>query len=268
MIAPHMDDESLGCGGTLARLPDKRQIHVIYATDGSRAYTPVLPWLDGEPLDLPAIRMKEALAAAQALGIPGENVHFLGFPDGQLWSCTEQLAARLREIMALIKPDQLMMPFRYDRHPDHLTVNEVARAVWRTSGLSTELFEYFVYYRWRLLPTGDVRAYIRPEHLVKVTIDAGAARKQAALDCYRSQTTRIYPWQDRPILSRAVLAEACLGPEFFVKFDPTVPGPRIFRDSAAWIRLVHSLEPFLKQRKDRARALWRRVTLPHASDAV
>jgi LmbE family N-acetylglucosaminyl deacetylase len=30
VIAPHMDDEMLACGATLAALPDKQSVHIIY----------------------------------------------------------------------------------------------------------------------------------------------------------------------------------------------------------------------------------------------
>jgi LmbE family N-acetylglucosaminyl deacetylase len=40
IVAPHMDDEVLECGDTIAQLPQKEQIHVIYAADGMESPTP------------------------------------------------------------------------------------------------------------------------------------------------------------------------------------------------------------------------------------
>src|SRR5918996_6003108 len=84
LIAPHMDDEVLGCGATIARMPHKEQLHVIYATDGSRSSLPPARWLGAASTDLTAVRMDEARAAMNALGVPDKNVQFLSFPDSRL----------------------------------------------------------------------------------------------------------------------------------------------------------------------------------------
>jgi hypothetical protein len=33
IVAPHMDDEALACGGLIAKLPHKDYVHIIYATE-------------------------------------------------------------------------------------------------------------------------------------------------------------------------------------------------------------------------------------------
>jgi hypothetical protein len=80
ITVPHMDDEVLACGGTIARLPQKDQIHLIYATDGSRSPAPALPGFDAASPDLGLIREQESRAALKLLGVPEKNLHFLGFP--------------------------------------------------------------------------------------------------------------------------------------------------------------------------------------------
>jgi hypothetical protein len=70
VIAPHMDDEMLACGATLAALPDKQSVHIIYATDGARSPVPNLPWETQDNPALVAVRMTEAERALAALGIP------------------------------------------------------------------------------------------------------------------------------------------------------------------------------------------------------
>jgi len=84
LAVPHMDDCVLGCGGTLAQLSCGRTVHVIYATDGQASPAPVWPWLDRRVPDLAPTRADEARAAMGHLGVPQENIHFLGLPDGQL----------------------------------------------------------------------------------------------------------------------------------------------------------------------------------------
>ena len=121
-----------------------------------------------------------------------------------------------------------------------------------------ELFEYFVYYRWRMLPGRDVRRYVRADQLHAIDIEPVAARKRSALDCFKSQTTRYYPWQDRPILSQPSLDEVCRNPEVFLRHNPALAGTTVFAAARRWIRFVHAFEPTAKRSKDRFMALIRR----------
>jgi LmbE family N-acetylglucosaminyl deacetylase len=79
-----MDDEVLACGGIIARLPQKERIHVIYATDGMKSPSPIVPWRDSISPDLGEVRMRESRAAMKILGVPGENTYFLNLPEAGL----------------------------------------------------------------------------------------------------------------------------------------------------------------------------------------
>jgi LmbE family N-acetylglucosaminyl deacetylase len=260
IAAPHMDDEILACGGLIARLPDKDRLHIVYATDGMRSPAPVLPWLDASSPELGALRREESRTAARSLGVRGENLHFLGLPEAKLRRHRAELARLLLERVRAIDPDHILMPFRYDRHPDHLEVNRVITAAKEGGRTRAALIEYFVYYRWRLLPGGDVRGFVRPEHLVHVDIGGVASRKRAALDCFKTQTTRYYAWQTRPILRPELLDEECAGPEQFLRYDGSVPGAGVFSRMVPWIRLAHRLEPLLQRWKYRIKSSFVRLT--------
>jgi LmbE family N-acetylglucosaminyl deacetylase len=258
ITVPHMDDGVLACGGTIAKLPQKERIHVIYATDGMKSPAPVLPWRDSISPDLGVVRMREATVAMGYLGIPEENIHFLGLPEGQLKNHMETMSSSLTELIEQIKPAHILTPFRYDRHTDHLALNHVITAAHQQGLYQAELTEYFVYYRWRLLPAGDVRKYIQPGRLLEVNIQDASAQKRSALDCFKSQTTRFYVWQTRPNLTPMLLDAVSQTPELFLRYDASAPGPAVFDRHVTWIRLAHRLEPFLKKRKDRVVALWAR----------
>jgi LmbE family N-acetylglucosaminyl deacetylase len=257
VISPHMDDEVLGCGATLAQLPQKNQIHLIYATDGSQSSLPAARWLGGTTPELSRTRQKEARSAAGVLGIPNSNVHFLDFPDGRLSHHLPTFGKALTNILKAIRPVHLLVPFRYDRHPDHLAVNRAAISLRQSRAYKAELFEYFVYSNWRLLPEQDIRRYISPLQLLEIDIKPEASLKRQALECFESQTTRFYPWQQRPNLTQSLLDQVCRSPEAFLRYDPALPGAAVFNRARAWIRLAHALEPPLKRGKDRAVALVR-----------
>jgi LmbE family N-acetylglucosaminyl deacetylase len=256
VLAPHMDDELLACGGTLAALPSRSRVHVVWATDGSRSPAPAAPWRR-PPIGLPEVREREAREALGVLGVPQENLHFLYLPDGRLRRHAGELDQALAPLLDAIEPDHLLAPFRYDRHPDHLAVQRAATAWVAGRDGRTELLEYFVYTASRLLPRGDIRSYIRPGLLLGVDITDWSETKRRALERYRSQTTRAYDFQHRPNLTPALLEQVCREPELFLPYSPSMPGPAVFEGPVAYIRLAHRLEPVLKERKDRLVALLR-----------
>lgn len=259
IVAPHMDDEALACGGLIAGLPDKERIHIIYATDGMRSPPPVVPGRDRISQDLGQVRMRESVEAMTLLGVPEKNLHFLCLPEAELKKNVSSLKEALLEKIESLNPRILLVPFRYDRHPDHLAVNHVVVSALQQGVISTQLIEYFVYYRWRLLPKGDIRHYIQPQFLFKVDISDVAGQKKAALDRFVSQATLYYPWQTRPILSEKLLAEECESPEYFLISNTPYAGPNVFINLVPWIRLAHRLEPSLKRWKDRTVAFLSRI---------
>jgi LmbE family N-acetylglucosaminyl deacetylase len=259
ITVPHMDDEALACGGTIARLSRKERVHLVYATDGMKAPEPVLPWVDTITPDLGAIRRAESVAAMRVLGVPPENLSFLDLPERRLERNGGRLYKAVSELVARVRPDHVLTPFRYDRHRDHIALNRAVTAAVSRAGRPVQLWEYFVYHYWRLLPRRDVRRYIAHEHLRQVLIEDVAVAKRAALECFASQTTRFYGWQARPNLTPALLDQVSHEPELLLKHDAACRGTAVFRSGLPWIPIAHRLESPLKRYKDRAIAVTRRL---------
>lgn len=255
IVAPHMDDEALACGGLIAQLPHKDGVHIIYATDGMKSPAPIIPGRDKISPDLGRTRMQESIEAMKLLGIPEHNLHFLCLPEAQLSQHLASLRNLLGTKIRTIAPKQIFVPFRYDRHQDHLAVNHAVVSEFQQS----QLIEYFVYYRWRLMPKRDIRRYIQSQFLFKLDIGDVAGQKRRALDCFTSQTTIYYPWQTRPILTSRLLDEECQNPEFFLISNDSATGAAVFSNSVLWIRLAHRLEPFLQRWKYRIGATLKRL---------
>jgi LmbE family N-acetylglucosaminyl deacetylase len=256
VLAPHMDDETLACGGTMLLHADRRCVHCLFATDGARSPAPPLPWLGKPDPHLPGARRREALAAATRIGIPHVNLRFLDLPDGRLASRKRNLVGSLREAIADIGPAFVLAPFRHDVHPDHIALNRAARTALRDFYPAPALLEYFVYHRLRGLPGGDVRRAIDEGALLCVDIGAVAAAKREALDCYRSQTTVRYAWQTRPILTPESLEARCSEPEWFLPSDPRAPVSAGLR-APARVRLACLAMRYGKPPKERVKALLR-----------
>ena len=249
LVIPHMDDEALACGGLIARLPHKERIHLVYATDGMKSPAPIVPGRDAISADLGGVRILESIAAMKSLGVPERNLRFLRLPEGQLTKHRPALEERLHPLFEEIRPNYTFIPFRYDRHLDHIAINHVVSAGQEQCWHVGQLIEYFVYYRWRLLPARDIRKYIRPHHLIEIDIRDVSREKRRALDCFRSQTTIYYPWQTRPILTPLLLDEECRNPEIFLVHQPSVRGTAVFSKAVLWIRLAHRVEPFMQKWK-------------------
>lgn len=131
VIAPHSDDEVIGCGGIIARhVRNGATVHVAFMTDGR--------WGDGELFspDISAeerklrqtalidLRKQEARAAAALLGT--QQLHFLDLPDGALLPDKASITL-LAGLLESIQPQLVYLPF-VDLHEDHWQTNCVFAA--------------------------------------------------------------------------------------------------------------------------------------------
>ena len=118
VIAPHPDDEVLGCGGTIARfVNEENEVHIIIVTKGTE---------DLFPQSLIEEGRNEAKKASEYLGV--KNLHFLdGFPAAKVDTIPSyKLNNKIFEIIQEIKPEILFIPNRKDIHKDHQLVHEAA----------------------------------------------------------------------------------------------------------------------------------------------
>lgn len=255
IVAPHMDDEVLGCGGIMHMHTDKAQIHCIYATDGARSPAPLLPWTGSIDPDIRKRRRHEALDIMDDVGIPRENSIFLDFPDGKLMKNALPFKGRLVEHLARIEPAIILAPFRYDLHPDHVAVYRGVRDAVLETGGGSILLEYFIYFRWRLIKSGDVRQLIPASRLLNIDTSAVADKKSATIHLYASQTRVHNDWQEQPILTARSISERCNEPEYFLYSHPDEPLSAVFKGNRLRVIAAHYIERVGKRRKDQLLAL-------------
>ena len=268
VLAPHMDDEYLGCGGTMLMHEDKSQVFCLYATDGTRSPSPLLPWDGKTPPDIRDRRRREVHEVMAKTGVPAENLVFLELPDGRLSRRKGSLRRRLRQEFDRIRPAFVLAPFRYDLHSDHVALSDTARHVLRETSIECCLLEYFVYFRWRLIPGGDIRELIPSTRLVTVDTSSVNERKSSMIRLYRSQTELLEEWQDAPILTDRSIGQRCSQPEVYLVAEPGRPKSMVFASKRPRILLAHYVERYGKRPKDQAMALLRRLTsLPGTRNA-
>jgi LmbE family N-acetylglucosaminyl deacetylase len=254
VMAPHMDDETLGCGGVMALHADKRQIYCIFATDGAKSPSPLLPWQANGASDLPQIRKAEARRALSEIGIPSENLRFLDFEDGRLRSSRHALVKKIAAQLNDIRPDFILVPFRFDRHADHVALHRAVRSVVIKNRMDTCVLEYFVYINWRLAPGRDIRPLVSQDRMLSVDISAVAEQKRKALDHYRSQNSINYDWQDTPILTEESLQRRCAEPECFLVSEADEGLLDCFPSNRFRLLFAHYAERVGKRPKDRLNA--------------
>ena len=257
-----MDDEILGCGGSMLMHEDKSQIHCVYATDGARSPAPLLPWTGSIDHDIKKLRRHEAYEVMNEVGIPQENLIFLDFPDGKLRHNISELKSRLKEEISRIEPAIVLVPFRYDLHPDHVAVTRCVREVLLNSPIDCVLLEYFVYFRWRLIASGDIRQMISESSLLTVDTSSVGEKKSSIIRLYRSQTEILSDWQEQPILTAHNISRRCREPESFVYSDPCQPLSSIFTSKRFRILTAHYVERIGKRPKDQILALLRWLVGP------
>src|SRR5215210_6180951 len=176
VIAPHPDDETLGCGGAIAlhaRVGDF--VSVLIVTDGGSSMAGGLTRAQIRPL-----RRAEAEAAMVKLMPPAteqdHTLHLLDFPEG-MWS-PEELQASLVGLLAQIKPTIIYTTSSIDFHPQHLMVAEaLARSLAGAPG-----------HTCRAIRVYELQVPLTPV-LANVMLDISlvVASKAAALREYRTQ---------------------------------------------------------------------------------
>jgi LmbE family N-acetylglucosaminyl deacetylase len=168
VLAPHPDDESIGCGGALCRHTAKGdRVVAVFLTSGELGLKP-LPreqaW---------AIREQEAKAAAKILGLAA--VEFLRQPDWTLGQHVAEAAGALRPVLERETPQLIYLPHPNEWHPDHGAALPVLRAARPPS--RPPLPDLRGYEVWTPLATYD--------HVEDIT--AVMTRKLQALRAHRSQ---------------------------------------------------------------------------------
>jgi len=105
VFTPHPDDDTFGCGGTLALMrKNGNNIHiVIYTNDDKGSYD-----LEMSSERLARIRRAEEEEACRILGIPKENIHWLQYHDGMLeYVSPRDLVEQVTGIIRKFRPEVL-----------------------------------------------------------------------------------------------------------------------------------------------------------------
>ena len=177
VVAPHPDDETLGCGGTLLRhRSEGDRIHWLIATSmGSGDY----------PSDRVAQRKAEIDAVAKAFDFT--SVHQLGLPAAGVESMPRaDLVRAIGSVFRAVNPSVVYLPYAGDAHSDHATVFHAAASCtkWFRYESITQVLVYETLSETDAGIDPDSRGF-RPQ--LFVDISAELEEKLRIMSMYRSE---------------------------------------------------------------------------------
>lgn len=145
VLAPHPDDETLGCGGLVARLRQRAvPVSIVFMTDGAASHA------DVHSSDLAVTRRREAVEASSILGVEESDLHFLGHPDGALHAAETTATRQLAWLFDALAPMQVLLPHPFEPNADHSATFRIADLAARQRGVPVDglLFAVWLWDQW------------------------------------------------------------------------------------------------------------------------
>jgi LmbE family N-acetylglucosaminyl deacetylase len=182
VILAHPYDESFAMGGTLAKYAHQGvQVILLCATRGEAGISGLNPKEAGE------LRERELQKAAEHLGI---EVHFLGFPDGELAQTKpEALLETIACWIDLVQPQVILTfgPEGVSGHPDHVTISHIVTQAYDLS-YNKGLLLYIRPSEATVLGCGVSSSRTDDgQPLVEIDISDYRLNKARAIQCHASQ---------------------------------------------------------------------------------
>ena len=237
VLAPHPDDETLGCGAVIARARAAGdEATVVIATDGRHSSRS--PLLAPEPLA--RLRSAELQRACRTLGVADRDVVQLDYEDGTLGADVPRLAGDLAALLAARRPDTVFVTCLQDHHPDHRALHRALRLALAgpaPGGHRPEVLAYPIWAwtsgPWFLAAAGDrlplvswsLRQLLHPGW-VRIPAGNHLATKRSAIQAYASQTTNLTgepTWSYLPATTVSLFLQPA---EMFLPVSGARPGRR------------------------------------------
>lgn len=239
VLAPHPDDETIGCAATIAqRVAAGQRVDIVVVSDGGDSHRSERI----SPSELAELRREESVAAAGVLGVPAARVHFLGADADELRTGTDAIIDRLCPVLTDVDPQEVLLISAEEWPEEHRLVHHLGLAALRRVGFSGPVSAYPVW-QWtdgpmRTAPFAPLPTQLRELRRARrepvapgwwsVPVSDPDLKRQA-FAAYRTQTTSYtgesswVPFPDNwlaPFLDREV-------------FRPVDPGSHAVRGDAA-----------------------------------
>ncbi len=196
IVAPHPDDEVLGCSWVLQQSP----VYIIHVTDGVPSWT-----VREDRQFIEHERIQESKAAWKVLGADVLDSMGLGFKDTAAWQSVEALADSLEQIVMQLGATRIYVPSLEQGHPDHDACHVAAGLV--VSRVKHRVPDWYVYslYGYRAGTTELCFGYLADSDYRDVRVVAASSEelsvKARSLACFKTQIepgSILRRWMDRP----------------------------------------------------------------------
>lgn len=186
IVAPHADDESLGCGGIISLLRKYDQkVYILLLSDGTLSH----PNSQKYPADkLMELREGELIEAAEILNVEAENIIFCRYRDREVphekSPNFEEAVAGISKVLQVLNPQSIFVPWRRDPHPDHQAAFQLINA---SSTQNAKIYEYPIW----LHELGQPEDQPKSEEVMQFRVNIGSVleKKEKAIRAHRSQTS-------------------------------------------------------------------------------
>lgn len=193
VVAPHPDDETFGCGGSVALLVRQgADVHVAFVTDGGASH-PSHP--SAGPPEIAALRRAEARKATGIIGVEWERVSFLDERDGTLAGLgadrAGEAAGKIAGLLGRLAPAAILTPCRLDGSSEHEASFALLSRALHQAGSKPRVFEFPVWSWWN--PVLLLGPMLRSRRVWRLDLRDVRDAKARAIASYASQTEPIAP---------------------------------------------------------------------------
>ncbi|NLF30970.1 MAG: hypothetical protein GX591_08805 [Planctomycetes bacterium] len=200
IIAPHPDDETLGCGGVFAaRAAEGCRVSVVVVTDGRHLFR-LSRWkieTDPTPQETSDMRKNETRRAVDILGGRSGTIRFLDIEDGTLGRHVPAVSQTIAGILREAAPDEIYVTSEHEEHADHVAACAAVRSAMAATNSPAALYRYVI-----ALPPG-VTAGAVGEPFVAVDVAAHMETKRRAVRQFASHLTIVARGQTEPFFKDA-----------------------------------------------------------------
>ena len=203
VVAPHADDETLGCGGTLLR----------HTSEGDVVHWVIVTGLkSGGKFTKDQIKKRDREIKRVSAAYNFVSMQILGFPSARLdQTPLDMIIKRMSDLIQRVSPNVVYAPYRGDAHSDHSIVFDASAACakwFRNRSISRFLvYETLSETDFSLNPTAD---RFRPN--VFVDISKYLEKKLSILSIYKSEMGRFrFPRSEKAVRALASLRGAAAG---------------------------------------------------------
>lgn len=174
-------------------LEEGHDIHIIWFTDGRAGYRKAKDENQLEDCEetriseeeLARIRLSEAEAAGEFLGVKKDNRHFLKYYDQELQNYIEDAIEKIKDIVR--DANRFVIPSANNKHPDHQATHDIAVNIAKKLNLIDVEFYVFALYN---------PLQVQGENLVKIKVGGLRFKVYQALKLHKSQFyTKDMGWQ-------------------------------------------------------------------------